>query len=72
MEVQNEHNQGKRRSGYGDSHCDKFLDPMIGDDVGYRNSMRYDYFSTYIPRDRLADILTQRVPLLYLEETEDA
>ena len=71
LEVQNESNQSKRRSGYGDSHCDKLLEPMSGDDMGYRNSMQYDYFSTYIPRERLAEIMTQRVPLLYLEETEE-
>ena len=44
---------------------------MSGDDVGHRNSMRYDFFRTCIPRERLAEITTQRVPLLYLEETEE-
>ena len=52
LDVQNEVNQGKRASGYGDLHCDKLLDPMAGDDVGYRNSLRNGYFSITIPREK--------------------
>ena len=71
LDIQKENNQTKRKSGYGDSFCDKLIDPMTGDDVGYCNSLRYDYFSTYIPRDRLADILTKCIPLLCLEENKE-
>ena len=33
--------------------------------------MRYDFFGDNIPRQKLADILLQRIPLLYLEESDE-
>ena len=71
LDVQDEVNAKKSKSGYGPSLCDQLIDPMSGKNVGYRNSMRHDFFHGDIPRQKLADILIQRIPLLYLEETDE-
>ena len=69
LDVQDKVNEKKRKSGFGDSLCDQLLDPISGADVGYRNSMRNDYFSIEVDREKLGDIIQARNPFLFQEET---
>ena len=71
LDVQNTVNDDKRKSGYGDSMYDQLLDPISGQDVGYRNSMRNDYFGIEIPRSKLTDIITTRNPFLLPDEADE-
>ena len=65
--IQQENNDLRGKSGYGATLCDKLIDPMSGEDVGYAYSMKSCYFSQYIPRERLADVILKRLPMLYME-----
>ena len=43
LDEENEWDMGRRKSGYGPTQCDRLNDPVSGEDVGFRHSVRHDY-----------------------------